>query len=87
MGKVAKKTKIVSNPRPALAREGDQKTRWDGMSTQPARKLALVKAQAFTEQGREQRIARSLAALHAPQPTNLPSAKWKEIVEEIDDEA
>jgi hypothetical protein len=55
-------------------------------STQPAFKLALLKRQKFPLDGRQQRIAASLAALNAPQPTSLTLAQWKEIVEEIEDE-
>lgn len=55
-------------------------------SAQPAFKLALLKRQKFTLEGREERIASSLAALNAPQPTDLTLAQWKEIVEEVEDE-
>ncbi len=52
----------------------------------PAFKLALLKQEKFTPEGREQRIASSLAALDAAQPTELSLAQWKEIVEEIEDD-
>jgi hypothetical protein len=52
----------------------------------PALKLALLKRQKFTPEGREQRIAASLAALNAQQPTELTLAQWKAIVEEVEDE-
>ncbi len=55
-------------------------------SAEPAFKLALLKRRKFTPEGREKRIAASLAALNAPQPTDLTLAQWKEIVEEIEDE-
>ena len=55
-------------------------------SAQPDFKLALLKRQKFTPEGRERRIAASLAAMNAPQPTELTLAQWKEIVEEIEDE-
>ncbi len=55
-------------------------------SAQPAVKLALLKQQKFTPQGRQQRTAASLSALNAPQPTELSLAQWKEIVEEIEDD-
>jgi hypothetical protein len=55
-------------------------------SAQPAFELALLKRRRFTPEGRERRIAASLAALNAPQPTDLTLAQWKEIVEEIEDE-
>jgi len=55
-------------------------------SAQPAFKLAILKGQKFTPEGRQQRIAASLAALNAPQPTDLTLAQWKEIVEEVEDE-
>ena len=53
---------------------------------QPTFRLALLKRQKFTPQDRATRIAASLAALNAPQPTDLTLAEWKEIVEEIEDE-
>ncbi len=53
-------------------------------ASQPAFKLAFIKRQKFTPEGREQRIAASLAALNAAQPTELSLAEWKEIVEEIE---
>jgi len=55
-------------------------------SALPSFRLALLKRQKFTPAEREQRITASLAALNAPQPTNLTLAQWKEIVEEIEDE-
>jgi hypothetical protein len=55
-------------------------------SAQPAFKLALLKGQKFTPEGRGLRIAASLAAMNAPQPTVLTLAQWKEIVEEVEDE-
>jgi len=55
-------------------------------SAQPVFKLSLLKRQKFTLEGREGRIAASLAALNAPQPTDLTLAQWKEIVEEVEDE-
>lgn len=56
------------------------------VSAQPAFKLSLLKRQKFTPEGREKRIAASLAALNGPQPTDLTLAQWKEIVEEVEDE-
>lgn len=55
-------------------------------SAQPAFKLTLLKRQKFTADGRQARIAASLAAVNAPQPTDLTLAQWKEIVEEVEDE-
>lgn len=55
-------------------------------STQPAFKLAALKMQKFSPDGRQARIAASLAALNASQPTDLTLAQWKQIVEEIEDE-
>jgi len=52
----------------------------------PAFKLAVLKLQKFKLEGKEQRIATSLAALNAPQPTELSLAEWKEIVEEVEDD-
>ena len=46
-------------------------------STQPAFKLALLKGQKFTPEGRQQRIAESLAAVNATQATGLTLAQWK----------
>ena len=53
---------------------------------QPAFKLALLKQQKFTPHGRQERIAVSLTALHAPQPTELSLVRWKAVFEEIEDE-
>jgi flavorubredoxin len=55
-------------------------------TAQPAFRLALVKQRKFTSEGRVERIAASLAAVNAAQPTELTPAQWKEIVEEIDEE-
>ena len=52
----------------------------------PDSKLTILKRQRFTPEGRERRIAASLAALAAPQPTALTREQWKEVVEEIEDE-
>jgi hypothetical protein len=49
-------------------------------------RLVLLKQQRFSPEGREYRIATSLAAVNAPQPTNLTLAEWKEIVESIEDD-
>jgi hypothetical protein len=56
------------------------------VSAQPAFKLAALKRQKFSPDGRQARIAASLAALNAAQPTNLSLAQWKQVVEEIEDE-
>ncbi|RPJ55417.1 MAG: hypothetical protein EHM23_26280 [Acidobacteria bacterium] len=53
---------------------------------QPTAKLALLKRQKFTAEGRSQRVASSLAAVNGPQPTRLTAAQWKEIVEEVEEE-
>jgi hypothetical protein len=53
---------------------------------QPAFKLAVLKQQKFTPQGKQERIAVSLAAVNAPQPTELSLAQWKGVIEEIEDE-
>ncbi len=55
-------------------------------ASQPAFKLALLMQQKFTPEGSEQRVATSLAALNAAQPTELSLAEWKGIVEEIEDD-
>jgi hypothetical protein len=55
-------------------------------ATQPIFRLAMLKRRKFTAAGKEERIARSLNALNAPQPTHLPVAEWKLILEEIEDE-
>jgi hypothetical protein len=52
----------------------------------PAFKLAMLKSQIFAPNSRQRRVAESLAAVNAPQPTNLSLAQWKDIVEEIEDE-
>ncbi len=53
---------------------------------QPTFKLAVLKQEKFTPQGREERIAASLASLNAPQPTELTLAQWKDVIEEIEDD-
>jgi hypothetical protein len=55
-------------------------------SVRPAFKLASLKQRKFTVEGREQRIATSLAALNASQPTELTVAEWKATVEEVEDD-
>jgi len=55
-------------------------------SAQPAFKLTLLKRQKFTADGRQKRIAASLAAVNAPQPTDLTLTQWREIAEEVEDE-
>src|SRR5262249_12759366 len=55
-------------------------------SAQPGFKLAFLKRNKFTPDGRQGRIEASLAALNAPQPTNLTLAQWKELLEEVEDE-
>jgi hypothetical protein len=52
----------------------------------PDSKLDILKLQAFKPEGRHQRIAASLAALDAPQPTVLTLEQWREIAEETEDE-
>jgi hypothetical protein len=52
----------------------------------PFFKLAMLKRQKFTQEGRQARIDRSLAALNAPQPTDLTLAQWKTLLEEVEDE-
>ena len=49
-------------------------------------KLTLLKQLKFTPESREKRIAASLAALNAAQPTELSLAQWKEIVEEVEED-
>jgi hypothetical protein len=53
---------------------------------QSAFKLGLLKQQKFTPEGKQSRVAASLAALNAAQPTELSLQQWKEIVEEIEDD-
>jgi hypothetical protein len=52
----------------------------------PDSRLAILKRQTFTPEGREKRIAASMAALESPQPTGLTREQWKEIVEEVEDD-
>ena len=52
----------------------------------PSFKLAMLKRQKFTHEGRQARINRSLAALNARQPTDLTLAQWKTLLEEVEDE-
>jgi hypothetical protein len=55
-------------------------------SAHPDSKLAILKRQKFPPEGRERRIAASLAALEAAQATILTREEWKGIVEEVEDE-
>jgi len=48
--------------------------------------LALLKERKFTPEGRRARIQASLAALDAPQPTELSVAQWQGILAEEDEE-
>jgi hypothetical protein len=52
----------------------------------PSLKLAMLKRQKFTPEGRQARIEKSLAALNAAQPTDLTLAQWKSLLEEVEDE-
>lgn len=56
-----------------------------GKAFAPAR-LFILKQQKFTNEGRNARIAASLAALNAPQPIDLPIETWKSILKEVEDE-
>jgi hypothetical protein len=56
------------------------------VSAQPGFRLGALKLRKFTLEGKPNRSAASLAALNAPQPTELTLAQWKQIVEEIEDE-
>ena len=55
-------------------------------AARPDSKLAILKRQKFTPEGRGHRIAASLAALDAPQPTVLTREQWRQIVEAVEDE-
>ncbi len=55
-------------------------------SFSPSFKLAMLKRQKFTLEGRRNRIEMALAALNAPQPTDLTLAQWKALLEEVEDE-
>jgi hypothetical protein len=49
--------------------------------------LSNLKRRAFTETDRAQRVARSLAAVNAAQPTQLSASEWKRVVEaDIEDQ-
>lgn len=53
----------------------------------PSSKLSQLKRKAFPESGRMERIAKSLAAVNAAQPTHLSSSEWKRIAEaDIEDQ-
>lgn len=54
-------------------------------ASEPALKLALIKQQKFTPEGRASRVAASLAALNSAQPTQLSLADWQQILEEAED--
>jgi hypothetical protein len=51
------------------------------VSSVPASMLSDLKRKAFSESGRMERIARSLAAVNAVQPTLLTTLEWRGIVE------
>lgn len=57
---------------------------------QPTSRLAILKGNKFTAEGREQRIRISLDALNTPQPITLTLEQWKEVVveaaEEVDED-
>ncbi len=55
-------------------------------AARPDSKLAILKRQKFTAEGRERRIAVSIAALESSQPTVLTREQWREIVEEVEDD-
>jgi hypothetical protein len=55
-------------------------------AARPESKLAILKRQKFTPAGREQRIRLALAALEAPQRTNLTLEQWKSVIEEVGNE-
>ena len=81
----------AQTPRRTLEFEEDKLWLWTILNRQvgtsrPDSKFAILKRRTFTPEGREQRIAASLAALEAPQPTVLTREQWKEIVEEVEDE-
>lgn len=54
-------------------------------TTRSQTKLQILKKQTFTTEGREARIASALAALDAPQHTNLTLEQWKWVIEESED--
>lgn len=49
-------------------------------------KLAILKRQKFQKAGKQARIEASLAALNSQQPTSLPPAQWKALIEETENE-
>ncbi len=55
-------------------------------TSEPAFKLALIKQQKFIPKGKDSRVAASLAALNAAQPTELSLAEWQQILEEAEDD-
>ena len=52
----------------------------------PTSRLAMLKRQVFTAEGREQRIKASLDALNAPQPTTLTLEQWKDVIAEAEED-
>jgi len=53
---------------------------------QPTSKLAILKGQTFTVEGRARRVRVSLDALNAPQPITLNLEQWKEVVAEAEED-
>ena len=56
------------------------------MGAAPRLRLEMLKRRKFREEGRQGRIAMSLAALNAPQPTELTPEQWKAVLAEEEDE-
>ena len=55
-------------------------------SARPESKLATLKRQRFSPEGRDERIRVALASLEAPQPTRLTLEEWKAVITEVESE-
>lgn len=55
-------------------------------AARPESKLAILKRQKFTAEGREQRIRQALAVLEAPERISLTLEQWKSVIEEVESE-
>ncbi len=53
-------------------------------ASKPSPRLEELKKQRFTPAGRDERIARALAALNQKTSIDLPPAEWQRIAEDVD---
>lgn len=56
------------------------------VTVRPTSRLAILKREKFTVEGRAQRIKHSLDALNAPDPIQLTLEQWKEVIAEAEED-